>query len=322
MDSEARVICSIDSGKPKSKVVVKYLLQHIIVDSFISAFPERIRAIYIQGSYADDTYIETSDIDLLIVFKGSFQHDEQRCAELLVQQCVAENTFELDIELVDEQSFVEGISPTFKYGSRLLSGEDIRDNFPLVSPKMWTRDRMHSSLWRTAHLFHRSGSISYPLNYPDPQGEFYGYDARLLRLPDGSEVHCTRDLIRLVGWSATAILAYKKGVYVARKGDCHTLYKAHFDDEWGQLVQDIYELCREKWNYLIPEDEDERRLLRNICERTLGFENHFLRIYKEFVIEELNGDDEQGRREVERVLRKVDYRDNDVCNLSGKQGCK
>ncbi len=218
--------------------------------------------------------------------------------------------------MVDEQSLVEGISPTFKYGSRLLSGEDIRDKFPLVSLNAWTRDRMHSSLWRTAHLFHRSGSISYPLDYPDSQGKFYGYDARLLKLPDGREVHCTRDLIRLVGWSATAILAYKAKVYVARKSECHTLYKAHFDDEWGQLVQDIYELCRGKWNYLIPEDEDERRVLRRICERTLMFENHFLRIYKEFMIKELDGNDEQGRQEAMQVLQRVNYRDDDVRNFS------
>ena len=296
------------------------LLQRKIIDIFTATFPERIRATYIQGSHADETQIETSDIDLLIVFKGGFQDDERHRAESLVQQYSAENTFELDIELVDEKSLVEGVSPTFKYGSRLIAGEDIRDKFPLVSLKAWTRDRMHSSLWRTAHLFNRSGSVVYPLTYPDSQGEFYGYDARLLRLPDGRKVHCTRDLIRLVGWSATAILAYKAGVYVARKSECHMLYKAHFDDEWGQLLQDIYELCRGKWNYLIPEDEDERSILRSICERTLGFENHFLRIYKEFVIEELNGEDEQGRREVEQVLRRVDYQDEDVCNFSDNRG--
>ncbi|HCI80825.1 MAG TPA: hypothetical protein DHW02_14165 [Ktedonobacter sp.] len=286
------------------------------IDTFISTFPERIRAAYIQGSYADNSNVNTSDIDLLIIFKGNFQQEEQQQSELLAKQCIAESAIELDIELVDEQSLVGGISPTFKYGSRLVYGEDIRDRFPLVSLIEWTRDRMHSSLWRTGHLFGRSGSVSYPLDYPDPQGEFYGYDARLLKLPHGREVHCTRDLIRLVGWSATAILAYKAKVYVARKSECHTLYKAHFDDEWGQLVQDIYELCRGKWNYLIPEDEDERRVLRRICERTLMFENHFLRIYKEFMIKELDGNDEQGRQEAMQVLQRVNYRDDDVRNFS------
>lgn len=268
-------------------------VQRKIVDSFTTTFPERIRAVYIQGSYADNTNVNTSDFDLLIVFKDSFQDGERQRAELLVQQCIAKSVVELDIELVDEQSLVDGISPTFKYGSRLIFGEDIRDTLPLMSFIEWTRDRMHSSMWRTAFLFNRSGIVTYPLDYPDPQGEFYGYDARLLRLPDGSEVHCTRDLIRLVGWSATAILAYKAGVYVARKSECHRLYQAHFHDEWGALLQDIYELCRGKWHYLLPVDENERLMLRHICERTLSFENHFLAIYKEFVLAELNGDDEQ-----------------------------
>lgn len=292
-------------------------MQQKIIDSFTSTFPDRIRAIYIQGSYADDTSVNTSDIDLLIVFKDCFQYDERQRAEMLIQQCIAENVIELDIEVADEQSLVDGLSPTFKYGSRLLWGEDIRDEFPLVSLKVWTRDRMHSSLWRTGHLFGRSGSVSYPLDYPDPQGEFYGYDARLLRLSDGREVRCTRDLIRLVGWSATGILAYKAGVYVARKSECHRLYQEHFQDEWGQLLQDIYELCRGKWNYLIPEDEDERRVLMHICERTLMFENHFLGIYKEFVLAELSADDEQGRLEAMKVLQWVDYRDDDVRNFIG-----
>ena len=242
------------------KISVMHRIQYKIIEDFNTTFSDRIQAIYIQGRYADDTSVDTSDIDLLIVFKDHFRSGEQQCAEMLVQQCIAESTIELDIELVHERSLVVGISPTFKHGSRLIFGEDIRDAFPLISLIEWTRDRMHSSLWRTGHLFGRSGSVSSPLDYPDPHGEFYGYDARLLRLPDGSEVHCTRDLIRLVGWSATAILAYKAGVYVARKSKCHTLYKVHFDDEWGQFLQDIYGLCRGKWNYLIPEDVHERHM--------------------------------------------------------------
>lgn len=286
---------------------MKHRKPYKMIEDFNIAFPDRIQAIYIQGSYADDTNVNTSDIDLLIVFKECFQYDEQHCAELLIQQCVAESPTELDIEVADEQSFVDGLSPTLKYGSHLLWGEDIRDNFPLIPLIVWTRDRMHSSLWRTGHLFNRSGNVIYPLDYPDPQGEFYGYDARLLRLPDGREVHCTRDLIRLVGWSATAILAYKAGVYVARKSDCHRLYQVHLEDEWGTLLQDIYELCRGKWHYLIPEDEDERRVLRHICERTLTFENHFLEIYKEFALSELNGDDEQGQLDALQALRRMKF---------------
>ena len=246
---------------------VNQILSNTIV-TFTSAFPERIRACYIQGSYADDTAVQTSDVDLLIIFKDIFRDEEQQHAASLAKQCMRGSSIELDIELDDEQHLVQGITPTFKDGSSLLWGDDIRDTFPLIPLIAWTRDRMHSSLWRTAQLFGRSGIVTYPMSYPDPQGEFYGYDARLLQLPDGYEVRCTRDLIRLTGWSATAILVYKVGVYVARKRDCHHLYQKYFDDEWGQLLQDIYELCRKKWNYLLPEDKGERLVLCHICEYT------------------------------------------------------
>jgi hypothetical protein len=171
---------------------------------------------------------------------------------------------------------------------------------------------MHSSLWRTVHLCHRPAIIRYPLTYPDPQDEFYGYATRLIRLPDGQEVPCTRDLIRLVGWSATAIIAFKAGKYVASKSECHKLYRACFNDEWSRLLQDIYELCRGKWNYLIPEKQADRSILRNICERTLGFENHFLQIYKQFVLSELSSSDIKGVQDVLLVAQRIVYQDEEI----------
>ncbi len=287
------------------------ILQNIL-EMFEAQFPKRIRAYYIEGSYADASNVATSDLDVLLVFKNRFENDEHQKAEELAEQHSAESIFELDIEAVDEQSLINGISPTLKFGSSLLYGEDIRNNLPLISLEEWTRDRMHSSLWRTVHLCNRLPVIRYPVTYPDPNGEFYGYDARMLRLPDGQEVHCTRDLIRLVGWSATAMIAFKAGRYVARKSECHKLYQACFNDEWGQLLQDIYELCRGKWNYLIPENQADRQTLRAICERTLGFENHFLQIYKKFVLSELRSIDTKGVLEALSVLQRIMYQDEEI----------
>jgi predicted nucleotidyltransferase len=39
---------------------------------FETAFPGRIRAYYVEGSYADRSAVATSDIDLAIVFKDHF----------------------------------------------------------------------------------------------------------------------------------------------------------------------------------------------------------------------------------------------------------
>ncbi len=291
--------------------LVDAALQNVI-QAFETNFSQRIRAYYVEGSYADASNVTTSDLDVLLIFKERFEDDEAQKAEELVIQCETESRLELDIEWVDERSLANGVSPTLKFGSSFIYGEDIRDALQLVPIEEWTRDRMHSSLWRTVHLCNRSCIVHYPLSYPDPQGEFYGYDARMLRLPSGQEVHCTRDLIRLVGWSATAIIAFKDGRYVARKSECHKVYQACFNDEWGQLLQDIYELCRGKWNYLIPDDLDERKRLRAICERTLGFENHFFQVYKEFVLAELSSADTKAVLQALLVLQRIVYQDDEI----------
>jgi len=64
--------------------------------TFTATFPERIRAVYIQGSYADNSNVNTSDMDLLIVFKDRFQQEEHQQAELVVKQCIAETPYQDD----------------------------------------------------------------------------------------------------------------------------------------------------------------------------------------------------------------------------------
>jgi hypothetical protein len=271
------------------------------------------RACYMEGSYADNDAVNTSDVDLLIVFAGGFErHEEQEQAKATARSCIARSEVELDIEITDERSLAPGIKPALKMGSLLIYGEEIRDSLPLMSLEEGTRDRMHTSYWRIVKLFNRPDVVIYPLDYPDPSGEFYGYNRRKLRLRDGQEVNCTRDLIRLAGWSATALIAFNAGRYVARKSDCHRIYSECFADEWGQLLQDIYEQCRGRWNYLIPTEPSERQALRSICERTLGFENHFLLHYKRFLLSELRGADSQGRQQVVWVLKQIMYRDEEI----------
>lgn len=280
-----------------------------VIAAFEQAFPGRLRACYILGSYADASAIGTSDLDLTVIFAGAFvSPDERDAARRLASVCAAEAPTELDIEIKDEESLSQGVSPNLKLASAHIYGTDIRGQLPLISLEAWTRDRMHSSWWRIARLFARPAVIMPSLEYPEPTQPFLGYTRRTIRLADGRLVPSTRDLIRLTGWAATALLALERGVYVAGKRDAHLLYHEHIGGPWDTFIADIYELCRARWSYLIPENQEDRTRLREICERTLLFERHFLARYNPYLIAELQSGDAHAREACE-VMRRAPLAD-------------
>lgn len=285
---------------------------HGLISQLAETFPGRLRACYVQGSFGDGSALATSDLDLTLVFRGRFIDDEKARAEAVCAAYVEPGAVELDASVSDEAELQRGVWPQLKYGARLVYGEECRDAMPLLPIEQWTRDRMHTSYWRVVSLFGRPHVVRPPLDYPDPSAEFLGYTQRMLRLPDGSEVPCTRDLIRHTGWAATAIVAWNAGQYIASKRDCHRMYREQISDEYGDLLDDIYSYCRQRWQYLIPAAPGERQRLRSICERTLAFENHFLAIYKDYLLAELHSTDAEGRNAALSVLARVPFVDDEI----------
>ena len=292
---------------------VKSALQAIIA-TYTRERPGRVLAVYMDGSVADGTDLATSDLDLTVVFKDAFGDEgEGQTFERLQGELSSTMALELDIGQVDEATLrVEGMHPTLKLASRLVWGEDIRDRFPIMPIERWTRDRMHAAYWLTNKLYGRPTLVRLPLAYPDPDDEFFGYLRRAVRLPDGSEVPSSRDLIRSTGWAATVLLAYQKGVYVARKRDCHLLYRERIGDAWSGLLAAIYDDCRTRWGYLIPRDKDERAQLRAICERTLAFENHALSAYRRFLLDELRSENAEAHALAAKVQGMLPLADAEV----------
>jgi hypothetical protein len=279
---------------------------------FTRAFPGAILSAYVEGSYADQTNVATSDLDLTLVFSAGSLQRHQASAEQLAATWTRRGTIEVDVVLLDEEEARRGVAPQLKLGSAPVWGVDLREAMPLLPIEEWTRDRMHSSFWRSATLFGRSGTVTLPMSPPEPGGEFSGYDVRAVRLADGREAPSTRDLIRLVGWAATALLALRAGVYVARKRDCHRLYREHIGDEWTSLIEDIYYRCRGGWGYLIPDGPIDRAALRAICARTVEFENHFLGIYRHYLLGELADPEATHLPKLLSLLGQVSYCDEAV----------
>lgn len=301
------VIASLTTGDTSADGALR-----AVVAAFERGLTDRVRGYYLVGSFADSTAVTTSDLDVHIVLKGAADAETLATARRLADGCVHDSARELDIEIADESELARGARPNFKLRSALITGEDIREQVPLIPLITWTRDRMHSSWWRVACLFARPAIITLPLDYPEPAEPFLGYTRRAVRLSNGEAAASTRDLIRLVSWAATALLALQCGVYVSSKSEAHVLYRERLGGESAALMDDVFALCRTRWAYLIPNDPEERAALRAICERTLGFEQTFAAVYREYLLAELHGDDREGVRFAAEVMRRAPLRDDAV----------
>ena len=264
-----------------------------VIQVYEDTFPGQIAAYYVEGSYADQTSLTTSDIDLVIVFRNQFAEADARSVAERTWTNKHVGTPEVDIIIVDEDSLREGVCPNVKLGGRLIYGQDVCRLYPLLPLEAWARERMHAAYWLLVSVYQRPTPVRLPLTFPFPSEEFYGYTNRTIRLPDGQEVPCTRNLVRTTGWAATALLALQAGQYAGRKRECAQLYRDHIGDEWSSLLEEIALSCRDKWQYLIPTTSHARKLLRSLCERTLRFEQHFLSLYKPYLLEQLRSTEQE-----------------------------
>ncbi len=134
----------------------------------------------------------------------------------------------------------------------------------------------------------------------------------MTHLPKGGTTSGTRDLIRSTGWAATAMIALRAHQYVARKSDCHRLYRACIGDDWSDLLEEIYTQCRGAWHYLLPDRPENRARLRAICERTLSFENHFLAVYRDYAVSQLRSAALAHRLHALWVLEQLPLKDEQI----------
>lgn len=287
-------------------------LQEIIAH-FETVFPQRILGYYVEGSYADQSAVITSDLDLTLVFRQRFTDvEEQKHARQLATACQQMSALELDITLAEETSLYQHADPMFKVGARLVYGEEIRAAIPLIPITTWARQRMHAAYWLMINVFQRPQPVSAPLSFPDGHAPFYGYTTRMLRLADGSEVPTTRNLIRVVGWIATARMAYQAQHYVIRKRDCVASYRQTINDEWTPFLEQIDRRCRSTWQYRIPTTAVEQAEFLAILQNTLAFENHFLELYRHFLLAELTSSDQAAQQEALRILHHTELRDPEI----------
>lgn len=246
------------------------------IGEFERTFPGRVRAYYLIGSYAERSATPISDLDLVVLFAESQSEEERRGVQRLEAVLSAACPVRLDLATSGEKD-ATWEKHHLKWGSQLLFGEDIRKRLPQPPPDPTGVRRSFHYAQRHLQLLRGGTALAYPLAYPDPAGEFFGYDA--VRDPSWyppGTAHGLRELVNAVSLAASALLTRATGRRSATKGQTVAFYAECVGGPWADYVEALYRNAKIRWGYLVLEEPRERRLLRQLCAQTLGFENHFL----------------------------------------------
>jgi len=280
-----------------------------IVGTLETVFPGQFRSHYLSGSYAEGAAVRTSDLDLFVVFKEEPPDAVKRKFGGVTQFISLNCPVEVDITPLAEGAVNEHPSrDKLKEASVLLYGTDIREGIVPPPFEDYVPYAMHGPLAFFARARGNPQVLRTPLAFPDPAAEFYGYDRKKVRTPDGKSWPSTKDLVGSTGWSASALVALLAGRYVC-KSDRVRVYRECVNDEWAPLLEEIAAYCRETWEYLIPEGAGDRARLRRLCERALEFENHFLTVYRDYLARRLREADDAGKLLAVKCLGQVDFAD-------------
>jgi hypothetical protein len=169
------------------------------VDLLELSFPNRVRACYATGSYADARATPLSDIDVTVVFKDTFEDAEYERFRRIVSACKPMIPYGFNVGAISasELTRAAALDPqqdwlivltavSLKRASLLLYGEDIRDTIALPSQESFTRCIMPFPVLVMAGQRGHPERLRVPVDYPDPADEFYGYTKRRLRGRDSA----------------------------------------------------------------------------------------------------------------------------------------
>lgn len=241
-----------------------------------TVFPKRIRAYYLMGSYAEDTAVANSDLDMVIIFKGEFVGDEADRLRQLRHHASKLSPIRLDLApRCEADLFTNGVTG-LKLASQFLYGQDIREQIPLESIAQYRYDIIRGFLIYQREIRGEPDHIPVPIVAPDPCAEFYGYDTFGNWFGGDHVEKGTRLLLNLTTAGATVSLVILHGERASSKWNAIEKYQQMIGDEWGDWLAELYQLARIELGYEIPTDTTVRQNLRHLIQQTPTFENEVL----------------------------------------------
>jgi hypothetical protein len=232
-------------------------------------FPERLRSVYLVGSYSSGREVQASDIDIIAVFRFQVDSREKVTTQHLAMLASKIAGVRFDIHCTTDRLLSTEGSELIKLNSKLLWGEDLSSI--VVMPRLKDYQRRTSMAALRSILRVRAGLELHtlPLSAPDPSCSYLGYEF------SGSE-RPLHSIVSIVSDIAKATVGYLLEEYVGiKEKNLKLLQKTNTPN--ASLSQEIYVQCRNNWNLLLPKRASERRWLREAVDLMPAMETHFIR---------------------------------------------
>lgn len=286
-----------------------------VIERCEGRFPGRVLAYYLVGSRLGEQLVSTSDLDIDLIFRDAVSPSDEAALEQLMESCSRLSPVQVDLtaagarELMDDSDTAMIPRITLKHGGRLLAGEDMLDRITMPPFDSYLRWVARAPIVNFGKMLRQVTVLAYPLEFPDPNGEFFGYDVRRTTNRYTSDGRGTKELVASLCWTATARLALDAGQVAGSRPDSVRLYRESIGDDWTGLIETAYARCRDAWAYRLPASPTDRALLRDLCRRTLDFENDYLQRYRRYLLSELRHGDDRARASAVHRLTEVRYPD-------------
>jgi hypothetical protein len=281
-----------------------------MIGVYQSMFPDRLRCLYVIGSYSNGSAVLGSDLDIGVVFTEPLSEEEREQFRQINRSLNLISPVRLDCGTVNPARFTDGIPAGLK-AALVVYGENIFAEMPLEPLERALRRGMSNTFHSLYVLRQRDDQLVYPLNYPDPQGEYYGYERWGTYLGERNFGPGVRSLVTSVTLIASCFVMLQAGQPVASKQESVTAYQTYVGDEWTELVRETYARCKEAWHYRLPETAESRQQFRSLCVRMVSFENHFLARCRGAVLDDLLQSDRSIQELALYRLKRIAYPGSD-----------
>jgi predicted nucleotidyltransferase len=230
----------------------------------------RVLSAYVIGSRADDSWVPSSDLDVLLVVSGEHVLDAETLATAARQ--VPDLRTDFIVRSID--FYRRNGGPVLSSIGIHVYGNDVTYQIPPEKFEPYFVRKLLGFVNYQRIIRGTEDVLSYPV-HPPRDARFSGYEVYGVLTKSGFRGGF-RTLINLMTQGSTVLVGVKTGVTVHSKKQSVEAYAALADEPYAELVRRSYDLLNRKLHYAIPADAEDVEMAAEICKSTPAFENHVL----------------------------------------------